>query len=357
MFDPERNKQHQRVLCNEIRSLPNETVKQLAVRIETLVQKAYSLKTHDSKNTKMTEILMMTLTPQLRKIAIKKRASHPSSIREPDLDFRKLVDKLEQAEITLKLEETDNLKLQYDNRIEANTTHINNIQRSDTDLIEKITEILNIYEKNPNFKGKPSFKKWCNYWRRYGHSITECSQKQQDNQSKPQKHKEPNKSFYQYMKKDQNLLNKNIDSNKSSGNYSRNQSPYNSIYRGRSPEQRNSRNFSQNRYSRSNSQNNQKKITIHDRIQTQQNLFLHPVPIQTQGIDTIPTIDQESHQTTEIENIQTIGIEVIPTTEIRTIQTTDQGTTHIIDQIIKDQMITIITDHEIIHKTETHLQQ
>ena len=35
----------------------------------------------------MTEILMMTLTPQLRKIAIKKQASHPSSIREPDLDL------------------------------------------------------------------------------------------------------------------------------------------------------------------------------------------------------------------------------------------------------------------------------
>ena len=67
--------------------------------------KAYSLNTHDYKNTKMTEILMMTLTPQLRKIANKKRASHPSSIREPDLDFRKLVDKLEQAEITMKLEE------------------------------------------------------------------------------------------------------------------------------------------------------------------------------------------------------------------------------------------------------------
>ena len=58
------------------------------------------------KNTKMTEILMMTLTPQLRNIAIKKRASHPSSIREPELDFRKLVDKLEQAESTLNLEET-----------------------------------------------------------------------------------------------------------------------------------------------------------------------------------------------------------------------------------------------------------
>ena len=150
MFDSERNKQHQRVLCNEIRRLPNETIKQLAVRIETLVRKAYSLNTHDYKNTKMKEILRMTLTPQLRKIAIKKRASHPSSIREPDLDFSKLVNKLEQAEITMKLEETENLKLQYVNRIETQTTHINNIQESDVDLSEKITEILNIYERHPN---------------------------------------------------------------------------------------------------------------------------------------------------------------------------------------------------------------
>ena len=257
IFDSERNKQHQRVLCNEIPRLPNETIKQLAVRVETLVRKAYSLNTHDYKNTKMTKILMMTRTPQLRKIAIKKRASHPSSIREPDIDFRKLVDKLEHAEITMKLEETENLKVQYVNRIETNTPQINKIHDSDVNLTEKITEILNIYEKNPNFKGKPSFKKWCNYCRRYGHSIAESRQKQQDNHNEPQKYKEPNKSFYQYMKKDQNLPNKNIHSNNSSdkplpnnSNYSRNQSPYNSNYRGRSPEQRNSRNFSQNRYSR-----------------------------------------------------------------------------------------------------------
>ena len=41
MFDSEKNKQHQRVLCNEIRRLPNETIKQLTVRIETLVRKAF----------------------------------------------------------------------------------------------------------------------------------------------------------------------------------------------------------------------------------------------------------------------------------------------------------------------------
>ena len=80
---------------------------------------------------------MMTLTPQLRKIAIKKGASHPSSIREPDLDFRKLVYKLEQAEITIKLEETENLKLQYVNTIQTNTAQTNNIHDSDVDLSEK----------------------------------------------------------------------------------------------------------------------------------------------------------------------------------------------------------------------------
>ena len=35
--------------------------------------------------------------------------------------------------------------------------HIINIQDSDIDLSEKLTEVLNIYEKNPNFKGKPSY--------------------------------------------------------------------------------------------------------------------------------------------------------------------------------------------------------
>ena len=84
-------------------------------------------------------------------------------------------------------------------------------------------------------------------------------------------------------------------------------------------------------------------------------MFLHPVPIQTQGIETIPIIDHETHHTTEIETIHTVGIKVIQTIEFRTIQTIDQGITHIIDRIITDQMITIKTDHAIIHKIETHI--
>ena len=43
MFESERNEQHQTVLCNEARRFQNDTMKQLAVRVEILVQKAYSL--------------------------------------------------------------------------------------------------------------------------------------------------------------------------------------------------------------------------------------------------------------------------------------------------------------------------
>ena len=80
----------------------------------------------------------------------------------------------------MKLEETETLKLHKVNKIQTTTTQINHIQDSDTGLSKKITEILNIYEKDPSFKGKPSFKKWCNYCPRSGHSIAECRQQQQD---------------------------------------------------------------------------------------------------------------------------------------------------------------------------------
>ena len=82
-------------------------------------------------------------------------------------------------------------------------------------------------------------------------------------------------------------------------------------------------------------------------------MFLHPVPIQTQGIDTILTINHSTHHTIEIKTILTIGIEVIQTIEIRTIQTTDQEITPIIDQTIKELMITTKTDHKINHKIKT----
>ena len=80
MFDSERNKQHHRFLCNKMRRQPNKTIKQLAARIETLVQKAYSLNTEDYIKHKNVRDFNDDSNTSIRKTAIKKRSSHPSSI-------------------------------------------------------------------------------------------------------------------------------------------------------------------------------------------------------------------------------------------------------------------------------------
>ena len=51
----------------------------------------------------------------------------------------------------MKLEETENLKVQYVNRIQTNTTQIKNTHDSDVDFSEKIHEILNIIREKPKF--------------------------------------------------------------------------------------------------------------------------------------------------------------------------------------------------------------
>ena len=94
------------------------------------------------------------------------------------------------------------------------------------------------------------------------------------------------------------------------------------------------------------------EITTPDQIQIQHNLFLDPIPNQTQEINTIQTINHETHHIIEIETIQIIEIEVIRTTEIRITRTIDQEITHITDQTITDQTIIIKTDHETIHKND-----
>ena len=44
-----------------------------------------------------------------------------------------------------------------------------------------MTQLLNISEKNLNFKAKPPFKNWWNNCRRYGRSIAEYGRNQQAN--------------------------------------------------------------------------------------------------------------------------------------------------------------------------------
>ena len=79
-----------------------------------------------------------------------------------------------------------------------------------------------------------------------------------------------------------------------------------------------------------------------------------PDPTQTLGIDTIQTIDHETHLTIETGIIQTIQNEAIQIIKINIIKTIDQEINQTTDQNIKDPItITIKINHEISCKLET----
>ena len=160
------------------------------------------------------------------------------------------------------------------------------------------------------------------------------------------------------MKRDHNLPNKNIHSNNSSGkplpnnsNYSRQQPLYDSNYPGRSPNQRNSQNFSQNRYSRSNSRNSQYRIN-YSRSNSNRPEFLFNASSHSNSRNSYYSNDRYLH-TIEKENTPTIGTETIQMIEILDIKIIDHAIIPTTDQTIKDQKITTIKiDHAIIHRTE-----
>ena len=66
---------------------------------ETFVRKAYSLNTHDFMNTNWQSFITAITKKSNQK------SNHLSSIREPDIDFRKVVDK-KRAENPMELEES-----------------------------------------------------------------------------------------------------------------------------------------------------------------------------------------------------------------------------------------------------------
>ena len=112
------------------------------------------------------------------------------------------------------------------------------------------------------------------------------------------------------MKKDQNLQNKNIHSNNSSRkplhvnyNVSRQKSAYRYNYRGRSPDQRKSKNFSHNTYSRSNSQNNRMNCSTSNSNRSNYSNITGIVQTQTPETNNIQLIVLETPHTIETETI------------------------------------------------------
>ena len=116
---------------------------------------------------------------------------------------------------------------------------------------------------DPNNKSKPAYRKYCSYCHKNNHSISNCYQKQRDDEyqnNNNQRSRTPQQSFVQYFRSKPNnpQENRNENTNSYSSDNDRNkynQNYYNDRYRNNDRYRSNSREYSQNNY-RSNSRQN-----------------------------------------------------------------------------------------------------
>ena len=121
MFDSEKSKQQAKIVLQQIQKHTNESLRSLALRIETLVKTAYSLYTEDYKNSVMNQTFIRCLDNELKTSALKKHANRKQTPREPEMPFKTLVDKIDQMDLTRTI--TNNHKRLYE--VTQTTSNIN----------------------------------------------------------------------------------------------------------------------------------------------------------------------------------------------------------------------------------------
>ena len=95
MFDSEKSKQQAKIVLQQLQRHTNESLRSLALRIETLVKTAYSLYTEDYRNSVMNQTFIRCLDNELKTAELKKHANHKQTPREPEMLFKTLVDKID----------------------------------------------------------------------------------------------------------------------------------------------------------------------------------------------------------------------------------------------------------------------
>ena len=207
MFDSEKSKQQAKLVLQQIQKHTNESIRSLALRIETLVKTAYSLYTEDYKNSVRNQTLLGCLDNELKTAALKKHANHKQTPREPEMPFKTLLEKIDQMDLTRTI--TNNHKQLFEvnqsnsnqqmdiNQISDICSNTDILNQSDLDQFEEavcnvLNGINNTYDRK-NFKGIPKIALF--YCSSHGHTKGRCFKRpQREQQSKPRE-----RSFYGHM--------------------------------------------------------------------------------------------------------------------------------------------------------------
>ena len=263
MFDSEKSKQQAKIVLQQLQKHTNESLRSLALRIETLVKTVYSLYTEDYRNSVMNQTFIRCLDNELKTAALKKHANHKQTPREPEMPFKTLVDKIDQMGLTRTI--TNNHKRLYEvnqtttnisedlKQMNAACNYINELNQNDLEQFEGticnvLNGINNTYDRK-NFKGRPKFALFCSYCSSHGHTKGRCFKRpRRESMARPKE-----RSFYSHLRNNQNPTNRRIDSNNINGRQLPSTSPVYHNSRSKRPYKSQSRNNSNNNsYSRDN---------------------------------------------------------------------------------------------------------
>ena len=228
-FSSQKNAYYAQVEALNLTKKDNEKVRHFALKVQQLVEKGWCNENASTINLKCNEIFTKGLPKNLKDFANKRQIKHTSTVLEPSIPFHTLVKLVDAEDIANDKIRTHDLALEINN-----ITKQWNTQTLDHSSQE---QLMYTQPKDPNYKNKPAYKKYCSYCHRTNHSISACFKKQRDDEDKREAYarsKSPQKSFVQYFRSPSNDRTKHYDNR----------------YRSRSTSRDNSynKNYSQNRY-------------------------------------------------------------------------------------------------------------
>ena len=188
MFDSEKSKQQAKKVLQQTQKHTNESLRSLALRIETLVETAYSLYTEDYKNSVMNQTFTRCLDNELKTAMLKKHANHKPTPREPEMPFKTLLDKIDEMDLTRTItnnhkrlhevnQSTSNQQIDI-NQVSDICNNADNLNQNNLDQFEdavcNVLNGINNTNDRKNFKGRPSFPLFCSYCSSHGHTKGRC---------------------------------------------------------------------------------------------------------------------------------------------------------------------------------------
>ena len=170
MFDSEKSKQQAKIVLQQLQKHTNESLRSLALRIETLVKTAYSLYTEDYRISVMNQKFIRCLDNELKTAALKKHANHKQTPREPEMPFNhKRLYEVNQTTTNIS-EDLKQMNVACNN---INDLNENDLEQFEGTICNVLNGINNTYDRK-NFKGRPKFALFCSYCISHGHTKGRC---------------------------------------------------------------------------------------------------------------------------------------------------------------------------------------